>query len=82
MRSVEAVLLEKEGELQCVRRQVEALRMVIPLLRETPEDFSTPDSTAPLGSVQPSKGPRTLSDLETYFPFVRKLRANGANDLR
>lgn len=77
MRSVEVVLQEKERELECVRRQVEALRFVIPLLAETPEDFSSSDSPAQLEPVQPSKGPRSIRDLQTYFPFIRKLRANG-----
>ena len=82
MRSVEVVLQEKELELESVRRQVEALRFIIPLLAETLEDFSSPDSTARLEPVQSSKESRSISDLETYFPFVRKRSANGVVDWR
>jgi hypothetical protein len=62
VKSPYSVLRQKEEQLAQVRREVEALRLVIPLL----EDQEMP-------SVDPKRIKTGMNDLETYFPFVRNL---------
>lgn len=42
MRNIRDVLTEKELELEAVKRQVEALRLVVPLLSEESGGLNTP----------------------------------------
>ena len=72
VKDLEAVLQEKELDVARVRREVEALRAVVPLLD---------DPLAGLQDLILSGGLRAQSEgtgmeqLELYYPFVKKLRS-------
>lgn len=57
MKDVYAVLLQKEKDLQRVRREIEALRLVLPLLSEepgqSPQAVDVSASTAPQANKWP-----------------------------
>lgn len=57
MKDVYAVLLQKEKDIQRVRREVEALRLIVPLLSEepgqSPQTADVSASTAPQADKWP-----------------------------
>ena len=65
------VLRHKEMELARVRREVEALQIVVPLLDDPTERL--PDLISSRKLAVPSE-PGSLADLEIYYPFVKNLR--------
>ena len=65
------VMRQKEMELARVRREVEALQIVVPLLDDPTERL--PDLISSQQLAVPSE-PGSLTDLEIYFPFVKNLR--------
>jgi hypothetical protein len=75
MKDVRQLLFQKEKELERVRREVQALLTVIPLLADDPV---TEDVMSQLGVSlaeqlhQPADN--GMADLETYYPFVRHMR--------
>jgi hypothetical protein len=85
MKQIEVVLHHKQRELETVRRQVEALRTIIPLLLEEechPEDFAQMVSSIFTQSQAATQSRETMNDLETYYPFIRKIRAKTVSDSR
>jgi hypothetical protein len=75
MKDVRQLLFQKEKDLERVRREVQALLTVIPLLADDPV---TEDVMSQLGVSlaeqlhQPADN--GMADLETYYPFVRHMR--------
>jgi len=75
MKDVRQLLFQKEKDLERVRREVQALLTVIPLLANDPV---TEDVMSQLGVSlaeqlhQPADN--GMADLETYYPFVRHMR--------
>jgi hypothetical protein len=69
------VLRQKEMALARVRREVEALQIVVPLLDDPVEQLpgliSSPE--LPVNSDAQS-----LAELEIYYPFVKNLRLAGS----
>ena len=65
------VMRQKEMELARVRREVEALQIVVPLLDDPTERL--PDLISSQQLAVPSE-PDSLTDLEIYYPFVKNLR--------
>ena len=65
------VLRQKEMQLARVRREVEALQIVVPLLDDPTERL--PDLISSRQLAVPSE-PGSLADLEIYYPFVKNLR--------
>lgn len=77
MNDVHVVLYRKEQDLERVRKEVQALLAVIPLLED---DQLSPDAvyemlvSSPMSADSVNKG---MDDLERYYPFVRKLQKAG-----
>jgi hypothetical protein len=70
------VLRQKEQEIERVRREIQALLTVIPLLADdqpSSDLASLMSSASSRMSEEPSgKG---MADLETYYPFVKHMRS-------
>ena len=76
MKDLRAVLREKEQNVERVRREIQALLTVIPLLAD---DQPSSDDLALLmrfASARTAEEPSDngMADLETYYPFVRHMR--------
>ena len=75
MKDLHTVLRQKEQDVERVRREIQALLTVIPLLAD---DQSTSDDLmhilhlASAGTVVDNG----IADLETYYPFVRHMRGS------
>ena len=76
MKDLQTVLREKEQDVERVRREIQALLTVIPLLADdplAPDDVRHLLHLASAGTVvEPSDN--GMADLETYYPFVRHMR--------
>lgn len=78
MKDLNAVLRQKEQDIERVRKEILALLTVIPLLT---------DDSPPFDIIQflKSDAARVVNDppkydihgMETYFPFIENLRAQG-----
>jgi len=75
MKDLHTVLRQKEQDVERVRREIQALLTVIPLLAD---DQSASDDLmhilrlASAGTVVDNG----IADLETYYPFVRHMRGS------
>ena len=69
MKNLHTVLRQKEQDVERVRREVQALLAVIPLLAD---DQPSSDDLAHLASSRTAAEPygSGMADLETYYPFV------------
>jgi hypothetical protein len=77
-----ALLSQKEEEVSRVRREIQALLIVIPLLDDDVpkwEDFSASLSTF-FGPRQKTIGD-SMRELEVYFPFVKNLPREHETDV-
>lgn len=72
MRDLKAVLREKEMDLARVRREVEALHAVVPLLDDPVEELEDLISSGGLSAQSEGTG---MGQLEAYYPFVKNLRS-------
>jgi len=75
VKELHAVLRQKEQDVERVRREIQALLTVIPLLvddQPSSDDFGLMRLASSL-TVQESSG-KLMADLETYYPFVRHMR--------
>jgi len=76
MKDPYVVLSDKQKEAARVRREIQALLIVIPLLEEdapTWEELKT--SLSNLVGPDPESIEHSMRDLELYFPFTKTLRA-------
>jgi len=73
------VLRQKEQDVDRVRREIQALLMVIPLLADDQLPSGDVMLLMPLTSSRTVAEPsdNSMADLETYFPFVGHLREVG-----
>jgi hypothetical protein len=75
MKDLRNVLYQKEKDVERVRREIQALLTVIPLLADSEpvsDEGMSLLSLSPAGRVvQPSDN--GMAALETYYPFVRHL---------
>jgi len=70
------VLLEKEQDLERVRKEIQALLAVIPLLED---DLPSSDDLMLVRRLFSSRtvaepSDKGMADLELYYPFVRHMR--------
>ena len=75
MKDVRQLLFQKEKDLERVRREVQALLTVIPLLADDPvtEDVMSQLGVSLAVQLHPPAD-NGMADLETYYPFVRHMR--------
>jgi hypothetical protein len=69
------VLGQKEQEIARLRREVAALRLVIPLLEEGESGWNEIESqlsSSDANSENPD--PDEMTDMERYYPFVKTLQ--------
>ncbi len=87
MKDLHTVLCQKEQDAERVRREIQALLTVIPLLADDQpspllaDDQPSPDDVMhllPLASSRTFAEPsgNGMADLETYYPFVKQLRVS------
>ena len=79
MKDADSVLREKEHDLERVRKEIQALLMVIPLLEDDQpsSDFMNELLLAfPRTPVDPPD--KDMAQLELYYPFIRHLRIPSA----
>ena len=75
MKDPRSVLREKEQELERVRKEIQALLRVIPLLADDQPDPDVMDelrlalSRTPVDALD-----NGMAQLEIYYPFIRHLR--------
>ncbi|HZC22691.1 MAG TPA: hypothetical protein VE866_05075 [Candidatus Binatia bacterium] len=75
MNNLYAILRQKEQDVARVRKEIQALLIVIPLLADA--DLSWEElNTQLVDSCQsmPSSARKGMAELELYFPFVKNLR--------
>jgi hypothetical protein len=76
LKDLHTVLFQKEQDMQRVRREIQALLTAIPLLADgqhASEDVIDLLRVASARSVVEPFG-KGMTDLETYYPFVRNMR--------
>jgi len=74
MKDPYCVLREKEKELERLRKEIQALLTVIPLLADRqPSDCVHERASSRRTGDPPDKD---MADLELYYPFVRHLRTS------
>ena len=77
MRDVRTVLCQKEQDAERVRKEIQSLLLVIPLLAD---DEPSCDIMQPLlESLRPMQdsSDHDMALMEIYYPFIRNLRAEG-----
>jgi hypothetical protein len=79
MKDPYTVLRQKEQDVERVRREIQALFTVIPLLvddQPSSDSFGFLMRSASSLTVQEPSG-KDMADLETYYPWIRHLRESG-----
>ena len=81
MRDVYVVLSQKEKDVARVRREIQALLIVIPLLED--EQSTWEELEASLANQLRADPPTedSLRQLETYYPFIKNLRLGNGTDV-
>jgi len=76
MKDLHAVLLEKEQDTERVRREIQALLTAIPLLADGQHASDDVLDLLRVASARAVVEPfdNGMTDLETYYPFVRNMR--------
>lgn len=76
MKDLHTVLRQKEQDVERVRREIQALLTVIPLLADDQSSSDELMDLMRLASSQTVAEPsgNGMADLETYYPFVRHMR--------
>ena len=75
MKNPQVVLQQKEIDLIRVRKEVDALRTVLPLLDDPMQCVQEIISSR--GMAQPTDD-NGMAELELYFPFIKNLRMKNA----
>ncbi len=73
MKDPHMVLYEKENQMERLRKEIRALRVVIPLLAEgesSVESMQGEDDHFESGNLQTQDG---MLELKRYYPFVRHM---------
>ncbi len=76
MKDLNTVLCEKEHDVERVRREIQALLTVIPLLADDQPASDDVMHLLRLAFARTIAEPfgNGMADLETYYPFVRHMR--------
>ena len=76
MKDLQTVLRQKELDVERVRREIQALQMVIPLIADDQPSSDDGMQLLRWASSRTVAKPSDngMDDLETYYPFVRHLR--------
>jgi len=75
MKDPHCVLREKEQDLARVRREIQAVLTVIPLLADEPPTSDVVHEVLLASSRAPLNVPdNDMAQLEIYYPFIRHLR--------
>jgi hypothetical protein len=74
MKDLHTVLRQKEQDVERVRREIQALLRVIPLLVDDQPSSDDLALVTRLASSRTVLKPSGMDDLETYYPFVRHMR--------
>ena len=76
MKDLRAVLRQKEQDVERVRREIQGLLRVIPLLADEQPASDDVMYLLRLSSAGAAAKPSAngMTDLETYYPFVRHMR--------
>jgi hypothetical protein len=76
MKDLDIVLCQKENDVERVRREIQALLTVIPLVADDEPSSDVVMHLLRLASSRTVAEPSNdgMADLETYYPFVRQLR--------
>ena len=75
MKNPHVVLQQKENDLIRVRKEVDALRTVLPLLDDPMQCVQEIISSRGMNQPPDDTG---MAELETYFPFIKNLRLKNA----
>jgi len=79
MKDLHNVLRQKEQDVERVRREIQALLAVIPLVADDQDQPDDMMHLLRLASAQTIEEPYGgMADLETYYPFVRQMRLSEA----
>jgi len=78
MKDLHAILRQKEHDVERVRREIQALLTVIPLLADNQPSSDDVMDLLRLASSRTVAEPYGdgMADLETYYPFVKQLRVS------
>ena len=78
MKDLHTVLCQKEQDAERVRREIQALVTVIPLLADDQPSSENAMHLLRLASSRPFAEPSDngMADLESYYPFVRQMRVS------
>ena len=78
MKDLHAILCQKEHDVERVRREIQALLTVIPLLADNQPSSEDVMDLLRLASSRTVAEPYGdgMADLETYYPFVKQLRVS------
>ncbi len=76
MKDLHTVLCQKEQDAERVRREIQALLTVIPLLADDQPSSDDVMHLLPLASSFAEPSGNGMADLETYYPFVKQLRVS------
>jgi hypothetical protein len=71
MRNVYTVLREKESAIEQIRREVQALRSVTPLLADAVHREATNGAVSELGEALRTAAPLLVDDAEDFDPEIR-----------
>jgi hypothetical protein len=74
MKDLHSVLREKEQDLARVRREIQAVLTVIPLLADDPPTSHVVHEVLLASSPTAVNPDNDMAQLEIYYPFVRHLR--------
>ena len=75
MKNPVVVLQQKETDLIRVRKEVDALRIVLPLLDDPMQCVQEIISSRAMNQPTDDNG---MAELELYFPFIKNLRMKNA----
>lgn len=80
MKDVHTVLRQKMEDVERVRREIQALLTVVPLLADDESPSNDVAALMRLASLRTFEGPagNGMADLESYYPFVRNMRMPAA----
>ena len=78
MKDLHTVLCQKEQDAERVRREIQALVTVIPLLADDQPSSEDAMHLLRLASSRTFAEPsgNGMADLESYYPFVRQMRVS------
>ena len=79
MRDIQQLLKEKEGSIEQLRREIEALRSVTPLLSDARPDIPQPsvckgartEASSQLGAALRAVGPLLVDETDEFDPEIR-----------